>query len=123
MRFFLGVHKYAPILGLHGEMGWVSLSVQRRVSMARFWNRLINMENTRLAKIIFLCDYQLHTNNWSSHMNIIFEQSNNLKIFYNLRKCCIISIYERLVNNFACYWHDQIQYKPKLRPYITFKMT
>ena len=39
IRFFLGVHKYEPILRLHGEMGWVSLSVQRRVSMARFYNK------------------------------------------------------------------------------------
>ena len=36
MCFFLGVHKYAPILGLHGEMGWVSLTVHRHVSIARF---------------------------------------------------------------------------------------
>ena len=88
MRDFFGVHKYAPILGLHGDMGWVSLSVQRRVSMARFWNRLISMENTRLTKIIFIWDYQLNKNR-SSHMNIIVEQSNNSKIFYNLRECRI----------------------------------
>ena len=29
-------------------MGWVSLLVRWSVYMARFWNRLINMENTRL---------------------------------------------------------------------------
>ena len=80
------------------------------------------MENTRLAKIIFLWDYQLNENNWSSIMNIIFEQSNNSKIFYNLRECCIDSIYEKLMKHFASYGHDQIQYKPKLRTYITLKI-
>ena len=38
--FFLGG---APILGLHGEMRWfLYLFMHRRVSMAIFWNKLIN---------------------------------------------------------------------------------
>ena len=36
MRFFLDVQKYAPIIGLQDDMGWVSLSVDRHVSMVRF---------------------------------------------------------------------------------------
>ena len=34
MRFFPGMHKYAPV-GLQGDMGWVSLSVNIYVSMVR----------------------------------------------------------------------------------------
>ena len=68
MRFFWGVHKYAPIIGRQGDMGWVSLTVDRHVSMVRFWNRLINMKPDRLTKRIFLWDYQLNNNNWSSHV-------------------------------------------------------
>ena len=36
MCFFLGMHKYAPSIRLHGEKRWTSLSVHRRVSMSRF---------------------------------------------------------------------------------------
>ena len=50
MRFFLDVHKYASIVGLQGDMGWVSLSVNRRVAMVRYWNRLVEMDDTRLTK-------------------------------------------------------------------------
>ena len=35
MRLFLRVHKYAPIIGLEGDMRWVSVSVD--VYMLRFW--------------------------------------------------------------------------------------
>ena len=64
MRFFLGVNKYTPNLGLQGDMGWVSLSVERPVSMVRFWNKLVNMKSDRLIKRIFL----LNQNNSSSHI-------------------------------------------------------
>ena len=36
MRSFLSLHKYAPILGLRRDMEWVSLSVNRRMSMVRY---------------------------------------------------------------------------------------
>lgn len=121
MRFFLGVHKYAPILGLHGEMGWVSLSVHRRVSMARFWNRLVNMDNSRLTKRIFVWDYQINNKNWSSQMNIIFDQSENTNAFNNIHECNIDQVFESLSKEFASYWQEQIQHKPKLRTYVTFK--
>ena len=85
MRFFLGVHKFTPTIGLQGDMGWVSLSVDRHVSMVRFWNRLINMNSDRLLKRIFLWDYQLNNNNWSSHIRIIIEFANNI-INFNLKR-------------------------------------
>ena len=53
MRFFLEVHKCTPIHGLQEDMGWVSLYNDRCVSMMKFWNRLINMSNDRLTKIVF----------------------------------------------------------------------
>ena len=77
--FFLRVHTYAAIPGLQGDMGWVSLSVDRSVSMARFWNCLI--QTNRLTKKTFLCDYQLYKNNWSSQIKIIFQSSHNIVNF------------------------------------------
>ena len=34
-------------------MGWVSISAHRRVYMAKFRNKLVNMDNSRLTKGIF----------------------------------------------------------------------
>ena len=61
-RFFLEVHTFTPNIGLQGDMGWVYLSVDRHVSMVRFWNRLMSMNSERLLKRIFLWDNQLNNN-------------------------------------------------------------
>ena len=52
-RWFLGAKKYAPKLGLQGDMGWISPDIRRKVEMIRFWNRVIGMDNDRLPKIIY----------------------------------------------------------------------
>ena len=53
MRFFLGVHTCTHMNGLQGDIGWVSLYIDRCVIMMRFWNRLMNMSNDRLTKRVF----------------------------------------------------------------------
>ena len=52
IRYFLGVHRFTPILAINGEMGW-TLSIHRRwVNMIRLWNRLISMDDNRLTKCV-----------------------------------------------------------------------
>ena len=57
-RYFMGVHRYAPIAALHGEMGWYPLYIQRYVSIFRYWNRLVGMQNDRLTRIAFNTDFE-----------------------------------------------------------------
>lgn len=53
IRCFLGVHKFAPILAIQGDMGWVPVVVQRKCEMIRLWNRLIRMAEDRVNKRVF----------------------------------------------------------------------
>ena len=53
MRVFLGVHKFAANNVLHGDMGWLPTKIRHKISMLRYWNRLIKMDNDRLTRIIF----------------------------------------------------------------------
>ena len=57
MRYFLGVHTYAPNAGLSGDMGWIKHGYNRYLCAFRFWNRLLNMYDSRLTKHIFKWDY------------------------------------------------------------------
>ena len=57
MRFYLGVHRFAPIAGMQGDLGWINSRHRRYKCMIRYWNRLINMNDTRLTKHIFNYDY------------------------------------------------------------------
>ena len=100
MRFFLGVHKFTPTIGLQGDMGWVSLSLDRHVSMVRFWNRLMSMNSDRLSKHIFLWDYELNNNNWSFHIRNILESSNNIVNFNLKRECKINNVRDALRKQF-----------------------
>ena len=53
MRYFLGVHRFAPTAGVQGDMAWLSLKYRRYIAMLKFWNRLIKMDDSRLTKKIF----------------------------------------------------------------------
>ena len=49
MRFFLGVHKYTPNLGIEGEMGWKPTAVRKKCYMQHFWNRKLCMDEERIT--------------------------------------------------------------------------
>ncbi len=65
IRIFLAVHRYAPLPALDGDMGWLSCDTRRKVAMFRYWNRLIDMDDSRLPKIVFKWDIDLgFMNSW-----------------------------------------------------------
>ena len=70
--FILGVYKFCPLPAMSENVGQL-------ISMIRYWIRLIRMSNRRLAKKIFLYDYNIKYNNWSNW--------SKLKRFYNLSIC------------------------------------
>ena len=53
MRYFLGVHKFAPNAGVCGDMGWLKPCYNRYLCAFRLWNRLLSMEDFRLTKQVF----------------------------------------------------------------------
>ena len=54
MRFF---HKYTPILGIEGEMGWEPTSVRTKCHMLSLWNRILCMDEERITQKIFGSDF------------------------------------------------------------------
>ncbi len=83
LRYFLGVHKTAPILALEGDMGWITKDVRRQTEKLCLWNRLINMDDSRLTKKLFLYDYYLCKENWCHEMKLIFCMVEQLVVFNN----------------------------------------
>ena len=63
MRFLLGVHKLCPLPALSGDIGWVPSRYRLYISIFRYWDRLIKMNNERLTKKVFLHDYDQNSNN------------------------------------------------------------
>ena len=50
MRVFSGVHSFAPIVGMEGDMGWLTPRYQQWLKMLSFWNRLNDLDTGRITK-------------------------------------------------------------------------
>ena len=50
IRYYLGVHRFAPNAAIKGDIGWLTDKYRRKVNMVRLWNRLVDMPNDRITK-------------------------------------------------------------------------
>ncbi|CAG2247352.1 HARBI1 [Mytilus edulis] len=91
IRYFLGVHKFAPKLAINGDVGWLPSKERRWCNMVRYWNRLMDMDNSRLCKRVFLWDYELSTNNWSTSVRTIMSLVGMDDNFQQMLKCDVNS--------------------------------
>ena len=128
LRIFLGVHRFAAIPGLHGDMCWTSVWDRHKLHKLRYWNRLIQMDNTRLTKRVFLYDYHhirrpttISTWSWSSLLREIFSSIDMLEVFESLSICDLEVAKARLHNKDKDRWLRAVASKPKLRLYIQIK--
>ena len=87
IRYFLGVHKFAPNLAINGDVGWLHSKEHRWYNILRYLNRLMDMDNTRRCKKVFLWDYEISTNNWSSGVRIIMSLVGMADNFLQMLKC------------------------------------
>ncbi len=78
MRFFAGVHRLCPKPGFIGDMGWLDNLSRWKIDRIRFWNCLINTDNDRLVKKVFLWDKEMYTksnkSNFMSHVKQICSE-------------------------------------------------
>ena len=96
MRYYLGVHRFAPIYGMQGDFGWLTPRFRRFKCILRFWNRLIDMTDDRLTKHVFLYDYVQTMNNWSTDIKELFHMLDLNDIFEIKSKCDIESASQKL---------------------------
>ena len=122
MRFFLGVHRFAPIAGIIGDMGWTRPFLRRYLCMVRLWNRLLTMDDNRITKKIFLWSLR-NEHMWAKEIKNVFEMLD-LGICYESMSMCDLNSVKNKIHSLAVgNWEEEIIIKPKLRTYITFKNT
>ena len=85
MRYYLGVHKFAPIAGMVGDFGWMSPRFIRYKCILNYWNQMLSMDDMRLTKHVFKYDYQNSNvnKNWCSDVNQISKLLNMDHVFNN----------------------------------------
>ena len=121
MRFFLGVHRFAPTTGVQGDMGWMSLKYRRYISILRFWNRLQLMDENRLTKRIFSQMFDNPENSWCNDVKNIASSLGMLDIYSSKGQFNLPSVLNKCQELMSLEWKEQITSKPKLRTYIKFK--
>ncbi len=121
VRFYLGVHNYAPNHVIRGDIGWVTPNVRHKVEILRMWNRFVSMNNDRLTKQVFLWDKQINKRNWSNDVFHIISDIGQELVFVNNDIVNLTFAKENLFNQYKEQWKVQSINMPKLRTYITYK--
>ena len=119
---FMGVHRFAPIIAVIGDCGWLPSLYRHQIEVLRYWNRLISMKNSRLTKIIFLDDFNNdRQKSCCNYVRNIMNQCDLNEIFVNKLSCNLDYVKDRALHNFTAWWKEQVVNKPKLRFYRFFK--
>ena len=126
MRCFLGVYRYAPLVGVEGEMGWTTPAVCRKLEILMLWNKLMSLEEDRLPRQVFNnMSYTDHP--WVSNIKEIFHLLDASYVFHNnvpIRnfKTFINFANKKLMKEYETdEWIKRVDVTPKLEIYSFYK--
>ena len=129
IRAFLGVPKNTCNVGVLSEVGLLLPRYRTNIEMVRQYHRMINMDDSRLTKQIFLWDKSLNerklVTTWTSEVKNIFENCNSTQIFdtsdsFNL-KLVVANMKEIFILQQNEFLNSECAQKPKLRTFMLFK--
>ena len=128
VRTFLGVHKFASVPAMSGDMGWSDPINRRKLEIIRFWIKINNMDDDRLTKKVYNWDKVIVQNSWSNDVqNILYDC--NLGHLYDsndptsiMCKTQILStVKSKLLSQQKSKWEENVLSQDKLRFYRLFK--
>ena len=99
IRYFLGVHRFTPILALVGDSGWLPSQYRRWLTILRLWNRLILMDGSRLTKRVFNFDFESEQTNWCKDVRDILDKLDLME-YYENKTCINMSLASDRIYNF-----------------------
>ena len=129
IRAFLGLPKNSCNVGVLSEVNWLLPEYRTQIKMVRQYNRVVNMDNSRLTKKVYLWDRSINDagemSSWSSETKKIFYKCNLNNIYDHNRpfslKCTLETMREHFKIDQANYLKQECEQKPKLRTFMTFK--
>ncbi len=120
-RFFLGVHRFAPVPATKLEMDWLDMKHHRWLDMMWLYNRICAMDRQKLPRIVLEWDYKSGAKGWLGDLLQLCNESNipaptELKYVYDLEP-----IQERFLRQCREEWKDAAEKMPKLDTYKVAK--
>ena len=121
IRYYLGVHRFAPTHAIEGDMGWTPSKVELYLEMFRLWNHLVTLPPDRITRKVFNWDFNLCSHNWASEICEVFTTCNCVDTFQYKNLCVIDDMQSLLMNVESNNWDIARHNKDKLRTYNMFK--
>ena len=129
IRVFLGVPKNVCSAGLLSEVDLLLPQYRTNIQMIRQYHRIQCMDNSKLAKKIYLWDRALNENNglktWSTEVKLIFEKTNSLATFSSNNIFNLKATVNDMISSFKIKQQEYLilecGLKPKLRTFNLFK--
>ena len=114
-RYFLNVGKYTPVAAVNGDTAWYPMECRLWKSVLNHWCRLVNMDNNRLNKQVFIwCDLKSNNScrNWNFRVRKQFQKYNvqeNYQISYPINSSFICSlIVDKIYDDYVQKWHSDL---------------
>ena len=120
-RFFLGVHRYAPLPATTTEMDWLSMRKLRWLDMLRLFNRIASMMPDRLPKRVLLWDYKMNAKGWLGDIKGICEEANIIPPENTMWIYDIDAVHRKLMLKEREEWKDAAEEMSKLSTYVVIK--
>ena len=123
-RYFLGVHRFAPIEALLGDMGWATTRTRHKLHILKLWNRLCTLPSDRITSHVFHWDHEFYCNkkgSWSNTVKLILDEILHEEIFTQFSLCDIEFAKTALAQNDTDSWDTKRYNSEKLRYYNLYK--
>ena len=130
MRTFMGVGRMTPILFLYGDMKWVPHYIRQEGEVLRLWMRLLEMDDARLTKKVFLWDYNLSIEgktNWNTSVRTLLASSGLEHIFLDKslhgqsKKHIIDTFTKKQMDEYHEKWKQEVRDVSRLENYTQYK--
>ena len=122
-RYYLGVHRFAPIESLLGDMGWSTSKIRHDWLILKLWNRLCALDESRLTRKIFDWDrqYAHKRGTWSCCVKQLLYDVGCPELFDFPAPCDIESAQNALNLEDLEQWDENRYSSDKLRYYNLYK--
>ena len=122
-RYYLGVHRFASIDALLGDLGWQPAFTRHKELILKQWNRFCQMPTNRLTRRVFSWDllYSTRQGTWSFSARSIFNDIGRPELFDNIIPCNIDEASVLFSENDETEWDISRYNSDKLRYYNLYK--
>ena len=130
LRRVLGVKKSTNLTALYGELGRIPLAEVRKITMIKYWMKILRQNNSSLVKAIYMMlkeDTDLNHNyneqNWAFQIKSILQHHGFAYVWNNQFAIEIPfqTIKQRIFDNYFQRWYCDINNSSRLQSYCIFK--